>query len=86
MAYANKNSKSNQMDWDDITNTTAMEWMSAQVTKDGTGLIPAKIIEHSTPFKSRPAPTASPNLSAIMTPIENEIMKTADRLARVKLD
>lgn len=35
MAYANKNSKSNQMDWDDISNTTAMEWMSVQVTKDG---------------------------------------------------
>lgn len=44
-----------------------------------------KII-HSTPLSTRPAPTASPNLSIIETTIEKEISQLAVLFAKLKLN
>lgn len=61
-----------------------MEWTCGQQLCDVE--FSGNTVAHSTPKTFRPAPTPSPNLSAIQTPIEDEISVLIDKFRSLKLE
>lgn len=58
-----------------------MEW----ATISGSEWYHQRTVVHSTPLSFRPAPTASPNLSAIPVDIEDQISMLIARFTQLKL-
>lgn len=63
---------SHQMEWETMKPSSEWEYQSAPII-------------HSTPLSSRPAPTSSPNVSAINSDVEAEILILTNRLSQLHL-
>lgn len=63
---------SHEMKWETIKPSPEWEYQVAPII-------------HSTPLSSRPAPTSSPNLSAINSDVEAEILILIYRLSQLHL-
>lgn len=57
-----------------------MEWKTLDKTESSLASSSEWNSKHSTPLSFRPAPTASPNSSKILTDIEEEILQLAQKI------
>lgn len=69
----------------ELYSTIAMEWSSGRFEENGISWCKINFINHSTPKRYRPLPTASPNLSRIEPPIQDVDEELAALMRRLKI-